>query len=235
MTKRLIAECLGTFWLVLGGCGAAVFAAGFPGVGIGFAGVALAFGLTVLTMAFAIGHISGCHLNPAVTVGLTVARRFPLNEAIPYIVVQVVGAAIGAGCVYLIADGAAGFDVVKNGLATNGYGDRSPGHYSLFSCFVCEVVMTFMFLVIILGATVNARRRDLAPTRHRPWSHADPSDQHSDHQHLRKPCAQHRSRLVRGRRRPATALAVLGGTADRWRARRYRLPRNRRRSGVAAI
>jgi aquaporin Z len=163
MTKRLIAECLGTFWLVLGGCGAAVFAAGFPGFGIGFAGVALAFGLTVLTMAFAIGHISGCHLNPAVTVGLTVARRFPASEAIPYIVVQVIGAVIGAGCVYLIADGVTGFDVVKNGLATNGYGDRSPGHYSLMSGFVCEVVMTFMFLVIILGATDKRAPAGFAP------------------------------------------------------------------------
>jgi aquaporin Z len=163
MTKRLMAECLGTFWLVLGGCGAAVFAAGFPGFGIGFAGVALAFGLTVLTMAFAIGHISGCHLNPAVTVGLTVARRFPASEAIPYIVVQVVGAVIGAACVYLIADGVAGFDVVKNGLATNGYGARSPGHYSLLSGFVCEVVMTFMFLVIILGATDKRAPAGFAP------------------------------------------------------------------------
>jgi aquaporin Z len=163
MTKRLMAECLGTFWLVLGGCGSAVLAAGFPGFGIGFLGVALAFGLTVLTMAFAIGHISGCHLNPAVTIGLTVARRFPASEAIPYIVVQVVGAAIGAGCLYLIASGAVGFDVVKNGLATNGFGDRSPGKYSMMSGFVTEVVMTFMFLIVILGATDKRAPAGFAP------------------------------------------------------------------------
>jgi aquaporin Z len=163
MSKRLMAECLGTFWLVLGGCGSAVLAAGFPGFGIGFAGVALAFGLTVLTMAFAIGHISGCHLNPAVTVGLTVARRFPVSEAVPYIVAQVIGATIGAACVYLIANGVVGFDVVKNGLATNGYGDRSPGKYNLMSGFVTEVVMTFMFLAIILGATDKRAPAGFAP------------------------------------------------------------------------
>ena len=158
-----MAECLGTFWLVLGGCGSAVLAAGFPGLGIGFAGVALAFGLTVLTMAYAIGHISGCHLNPAITVGLTVAGRFPASQALPHIVAQVIGAIIGAGCLYLIASGQAGFDVVKSGFATNGFGDRSPGKYSMLACFICEAVMTFMFLIVILGATDRRAPAGFAP------------------------------------------------------------------------
>jgi aquaporin Z len=163
MMKPLMAECLGTFWLVLGGCGSAVLAAGFPGLGIGFAGVALAFGLTVLTMAYAIGHISGCHLNPAVTVGLTVAGRFPASQAIPHIAAQVIGATIGAGCLYLIATGQVGFDVVKSGFATNGFGDRSPGKYSMMAGFICEAVMTFMFLIVILGATDKRAPAGFAP------------------------------------------------------------------------
>ena len=163
MTKKLMAEWLGTFWLVLGGCGSAVLAAGFPGFGIGFAGVALAFGLTVLTMAYAIGHISGCHLNPAVTVGLAVARRFPASEVVPYIAAQLIGAAIGAACLYLIATGQPGFDVIKSGFATNGFGDRSPGKYSMMAGFICEAVMTFMFIVIILGATDKRAPAGFAP------------------------------------------------------------------------
>src|ERR1700729_653014 len=142
LSKRALAEFFGTFWLVLGGCGSAVLAAGFPQLGIGFAGVALAFGLTVLTMAFAIGHISGCHLNPAVSVGLTVAGRFPTRDLVPYIAAQVAGAILGAFVLSLIASGKPGFDLVAGGFATNGYDGRSPGHYSMLAAFICEVVMT---------------------------------------------------------------------------------------------
>jgi len=150
--KRLAAEFLGTAWLVLGGCGAAVLAAAFPNVGIGLLGVSLAFGLTVLTMAFAIGHISGCHLNPAVSLGLCVGGRFPARELPPYVAAQVIGGAAGAAILYLIASGQAGFDV-SGGFASNGYADHSPGHYSLQAAAVTEVVMTFAFLFVILGAT----------------------------------------------------------------------------------
>ena len=151
-SKKLFAEFFGTFWLVLGGCGSAVLAAGFPDVGIGLLGVAFAFGLTVLTMVYAIGHISGCHLNPAVTIGLWAGGRIKVNEVFPYIISQVLGGIAGAGVLYLIASGQAGFDV-NSGLASNGYGEHSPGGYSLLSGFVTEVVMTFFFLMIILGAT----------------------------------------------------------------------------------
>src|ERR1700678_2168161 len=140
LSKRCFAEFIGTFWLVFGGCGSAVLAAGFPGLGIGFAGVALAFGLTLLTMAFAIGHISGCHLNPAVSLGLVVGGRFKAVELVPYWIAQVLGAVAGAGILYLIASGASGFDL-SGGLASNGYAEHSPGGYSLLSCFICEVVM----------------------------------------------------------------------------------------------
>lgn len=152
ISRRATAEFIGTFWLVLGGCGSAVLAAAFPNVGIGFAGVALAFGLTVLTMAFAIGHVSGCHLNPAVTVGLVTAKRFPASELLPYVIAQVAGAIAGAGVLYVIASGKAGFSL-SAGFAANGYGEHSPGGYTLAAALVCEVVMTFMFLMIILGAT----------------------------------------------------------------------------------
>ena len=162
LTNRLAAEFVGTFWLVLGGCGSAVLAAAFPNVGIGLLGVALAFGLTVLTMAFAIGHISGCHLNPAVTIGLVVGGRFKSSEAIPYMIAQVVGAVVAAAVLYLIASGKAGFDLA-GGLASNGYAEHSPGGYSLLSCFVTEVVMTFMFLMIILGATDERAPAGFAP------------------------------------------------------------------------
>src|SRR5262244_3702286 len=163
MGNRLGAEFIGTFWLVLGGCGSAVLAAAFPHVGIGLLGVALAFGLTVLTMAFAIGHISGCHLNPAVSFGLWAVNRFPASELVPYIIAQVLGAIAGAFVVYLIASGKAGFDVVQSGLASNGYGAHSPGGYSLSSGFVSEVVMTYMFLLIILGATDPRAPAGFAP------------------------------------------------------------------------
>lgn len=152
LMNRAGAEFIGTFWLVLGGCGSAVLAAAFPNVGIGLLGVAFAFGLTVLTMVYAIGHISGAHLNPAVSIGLAVGGRFKSSELAPYIIAQVLGAFLAALVLYVIASGKAGFDL-SGGLAANGYGAHSPGGYSLLSCFVTEVVMTFMFLMIILGAT----------------------------------------------------------------------------------
>ena len=160
--QRAAAELVGTFWLVLGGCGSAVLAAAIPGFGIGFLGVSLAFGLTVLTMAFAIGHISGCHLNPAVSVGLTVGGRFKASELPAYIVAQVVGAALAAGTLYVIASGKAGFSTA-GGLASNGYGLHSPGQYSMAAGFLTEVVMTGMFLFVIMGATDERAPKGLAP------------------------------------------------------------------------
>lgn len=162
LTNRLAAEFLGTLWLVLGGCGSAVLAAAFPDVGIGLLGVALAFGLTVLTMAYAIGHISGCHLNPAVSVGLVVGGRFPASELLPYLIVQVLGGIAGAGILYLIASGNPGFDV-SGGMASNGYGEHSPGGFALSSGAVSEIVMTFMFLMIILGSTDSRAPAGMAP------------------------------------------------------------------------
>ena len=160
--KAYGAEFFGTFWLVLGGCGSAVLAAAFPQLGIGLLGVSLAFGLTVLTMAFAIGHISGCHLNPAVTVGLCASGRFPVSRLLPYIVAQVAGAVAAGAVLYVIASGKAGFDVSK-GFAANGYGAHSPGHYSLLAALITEVVMTMMFLIVILGATDERAPWGLAP------------------------------------------------------------------------
>jgi aquaporin Z len=160
--NKLSAEFLGTFWLVFGGCGSAVLAAAFPEVGIGLHGVSLAFGLTVLTMAYAIGHVSGCHLNPAVTLGLVVGGRHPASQAAPYIGAQVAGAIAGAGVLYVIASGAAGFDLA-GGFASNGYGEHSPGGYSLMAGFVAELVCTFMFLMIILGATDSRAPAGFAP------------------------------------------------------------------------
>ena len=151
MANRFMAELFGTFWLTFGGCGSAVLAAAFPEVGIGLLGVSFAFGLSLLTMAYTIGHVSGCHINPAVSVGLAAAGRFPAKEVLPYAVAQVVGAALGAGVLYVIASGKAGFEL--GGLASNGYGEHSPGGYSLAAALLCEVVMTFMFLTIILGST----------------------------------------------------------------------------------
>jgi len=163
LPKRMFAEGIGTFWLVFGGCGAAVLAAGVPDVGIGFVGVSLAFGLTVLTMAFAIGHISGCHLNPAVTLGLVVAKRFPAAEMIQYWVAQVVGACAAAGVLFVIASGQEGWSAVETGFASNGFGENSPGEYSLLAALVAEVVLTAMFLLIILGATDARVPKGLAP------------------------------------------------------------------------
>ncbi len=160
--KKYVAESFGTFWLVLGGCGSAVLAAAFPDVGIGLLGVALAFGLTVLTMAFAIGHISGCHLNPAVSVGLWAGGRFPANQLLPYIVAQVLGAIVAGGVLLVIASGQAGFDVAA-GFASNGFGAHSPGGYSLLAALVTEIVMTMMFLLVIMGATDKRAPQGLAP------------------------------------------------------------------------
>jgi len=162
LAKRSIAEFLGTFWLVFGGCGSAVLAAAFPQLGIGFHGVALAFGLTVLTMAYAIGHISGCHLNPAVSLGLVAGRRFPTAELLPYVIAQVLGGLLGAGVLYVIASGKPGFDL-SSGFAANGYAAHSPGGYSLVSCFIAEVVLTFFFLMIIMGATDRRAPSGFAP------------------------------------------------------------------------
>jgi len=162
LSKRSLAEFIGTFWLVFGGCGSAVLAAAFPSLGIGFLGVALAFGLTVLTMAFAIGHISGCHLNPAVSVGLVVGKRFPFKELWAYVAAQLAGAIVASGVLYVIASGRAGFDL-SGGFASNGYGAHSPGGYSLVACLVAEVVLTFMFLMIILGATDRRAPQGFAP------------------------------------------------------------------------
>ena len=160
--RKLSAEAIGTLWLTLGGCGSAVIAAAFPQVGIGLLGVSLAFGLTVVTMAYAIGHVSGCHLNPAVTVGLAAGGRFPTGQVAPYIAAQVIGGIAGAAVLYVIASGAAGFDVAK-GFASNGYAEHSPGKYSLVACFVTEVVMTAMFLFIIMGATHGKAPAGFAP------------------------------------------------------------------------
>lgn len=161
--NKYIAECFGTFWLVLGGCGSAVLAAAFPDVGIGLLGVSFAFGLTVLTMAYAIGHISGCHLNPAVSIGLWAGGRFEAKELVPYIIAQVLGGLIAGGVLYVIASGQVGFDAAASGFASNGYGEHSPGQYSLTAALVTEVVMTMAFLVIILGATDKRAPQGFAP------------------------------------------------------------------------
>jgi aquaporin Z len=162
LSKRAIAEFFGTFWLVFGGCGSAVLAAAFPQLGIGFVGVAFAFGLTVLTMAYAIGHISGCHLNPAVSIGLVVGKRFPASELLPYIVAQVVGAIAASGVLYLIASGKPEF-TLAGGFASNGYAAHSPGGYSLMACFLAEVVLTCFFLLVILGSTDERAPKGFAP------------------------------------------------------------------------
>jgi aquaporin Z len=161
--KQYGAEFFGTFWLVLGGCGSAVLAAAFPEVGIGLLGVSLAFGLTVLTMAFAIGHISGCHLNPAISVGLCVGGRFPAKQLAPYIIAQVIGAIAAGGVLFVIASGQEGFSAVTSGFASNGYGEHSPGGYSMVSALVCEIVMTAMFLLVIMGATDKRAPAGFAP------------------------------------------------------------------------
>lgn len=161
-TQKYVAEAIGTFWLTFAGCGSAVIAAGFPQVGIGLLGVSLAFGLSVVTMAYAIGHISGAHLNPAVTLGLAAGGRFPAGQVLPYIVAQVIGAIVASAVLYMIASGAAGFDLAK-GFASNGYGEHSPGHYNLVACLISEVVMTMVFLFIIMGSTHGKAPAGFAP------------------------------------------------------------------------
>jgi aquaporin Z len=226
--RKLAAEAIGTFWLTFGGCGSAVLASAFPQVGIGLLGVSLAFGLTVLTMAYSIGHISGCHLNPAVTLGLAAGGRFPANQVIAYIVAQVIGAVIGAAVLYLIASGKAGFSLA-GGFASNGYGDHSPGKYGLGACLIAEVVLTMMFLFIIMGSTHGKAPAGFAPIAiglgltHSP-------DQHSGDQHLGQSGAQHRTGAVRGRLGLGAALAFLDCAAHRRRGRRVDVPLAQRRA-----
>ena len=208
--KAYAAEFLGTFWLVLGGCGSAVLAAAFPDVGIGLLGVSLAFGLTVLTMAFAIGHISGCHLNPAVSIGLWAGGRFPAGKLLPYIVAQVLGGIVAGGVLYLIASGTGGLRGLARGFASNGYGEHSPGGYSLVAALVTEVVMTLMFLVVILGATDRRAPPGFAPIAIGLAPHADPPDQHPRHEHLGEPGAQHRRRRCSSAAGPSRSSGCSG-------------------------
>ena len=216
LSKRCFAEFLGTFWLVFGGCGSAVLAAAFPNLGIGFAGVALAFGLTLLTMAFTIGPISGCHINPAVSVGLVVGRRFPVSELLPYVVAQVLGAIVGSATLYVIARGKEGFSL-SGGFASNGYGVHSPDGYSLVACFVAEVVLTMFFLLVIFGLHRRPCSQGICSYRHRPVSYPHPLDFHSRHKHFRKPGAQYGTCSLRRRVGGSAAMAVL----DRPHHRRY--------------
>ena len=220
LMKRAVAELVGTFWLVLGGCGSAVLAAAFPGLGIGFAGVALAFGLTVVTMAYALGPISGGHFNPAVSVGLAVARRFPPASCRRTSIAQLIGGILAAAVLYVIASGSPAFDV-SAGFASNGYGDHSPGGYSLAAGLVCEVVMTCGFLVVILGATDSACPCGAGAAGHRPGPHPHPPGQHPGHQHLREPGPLDRRGALRGRLGAGTAVGLLGG-AHRGRGHRRR-------------
>ena len=223
-SKAYAAEAIGTFWLTFGGCGSAVIAAGFPQVGIGLLGVALAFGLTVVTMAYAIGHVSGCHLNPAVTVGLLAGGRFPAGQVIPYVVAQVIGAIAAAALLYAIAKGAPGFDLAK-GFATNGYGEHSPGHYDLMSALIMEVVMTMVFLFVIMGSTHGKAPAGFAPLAiglaltliHLVSIPVD--------QHVGQSGAQYGAGVDRRRRGIGPALGLLGCAARRrrsWRSGSYR-------------
>ena len=222
VASKLTAEFIGTFWLVLGGCGSAVLAAAFPDVGIGLLGVSLAFGLTVLSGAYALGPISGGHFNPAVSVGLCVGGRFPAALLLPYVAAQVIGGLCGAGVLYIIASGNADFSLA-GGFASNGYGAHSPGGIFASAGLVCEVVMTFMFLVDHPRRNTQTRANRIRRSRDRPGTHADPSDQHPGDEHLGQSCAQHRHRAVCGRLGRSTALAVLDGAVDRRRTRRLRI------------
>jgi aquaporin Z len=223
-SKRLAAEFIGTLWLVLGGCGSAVLAAAFPNVGIGLHGVSVAFGLTVLTMAYAVGHISGCHLNPAVSFGLWAGKRFPTSDLVPYIIAQVLGAIAGAFVIYLIATGKPGFDVVQSGFAANGYGAHSPGGYSLFAAFVCVIVMTYMFLIVILGFHPRASACGVCWSRHRSCVDAHPFDQHPRDQYLGESGQKYRSSNLCRRLGSPPTLAFLGCANHRCHPRRMDLP-----------
>ena len=222
MGPKLLAEFIGTFWLVLGGCGSAVLAAAFPGVGIGLLGVSLAFGLTVLTGAYALGPISGGHFNPAVSVGLWAGGRFPANQLLSYIIAQVFGAIVGAGVLYLIASGKADFSLA-GGFASNGYGEHSPGQYSLLAGIVSEVVMTFMFLIVILGATHQRAPAGAAGLAIGLALTLDPPRQHSGDEYVGQPCAQHRAGHLRGRLGAPATLGLLGRAHRGGRDRRLRL------------
>ena len=216
---KFFAELIGTFWLVFAGCGSAVLAARFPEVGIGLAGVALAFGLSVLTMAYAIGHISGCHLNPAVTVGLTAGGRFPVGQVLPYVVAQVLGAIVAAYLLFAIASGAPGFDL-SQGFAANGFGDHSPGKYSLFSGFLSEVILTMMFLFIIMGATHGKAPvgfAGLAIGLGLTLIHLIGIPRH---ERLREPGTKHWACSRRGRMGYSATLALLAGPHSRRHSRR---------------
>ena len=206
--NKLVAEFIGTLWLVLGGCGSAVLAAAFPELGIGFAGVAIAFGLTVLTMVYAIGHISGCHLNPAVSIGLWIGGRFDKKELLPYIIAQVLGGIAGAGILFLIASGKAGFEI--GGFAANGYGEHSPGGYSMLSALVTEIVMTFMFLIIILGATHSKAPKGFAGISNRFGINPYSFNKHSCNKHIGKSCEKYKSGNIRRRLGIEPIMAVLG-------------------------
>ncbi len=223
MVRRAAAEAVGTFWLVFGGCGSAVIAAAFPEVGIGLLGVSLAFGLTVLTMAYSLGHISGCHLNPAVTVGLWIGGRFPGRDIPWYVVAQVVGATVAAIVLLMIASGAPGFDLQSSGLAQNGYGSESPGGYAMASGLIAEVVLTAGFLIVILGSTDSRAPAGLRPNRHRPRADADPPGQHPDHQHIGEPGAKHRAGAARRRAGDRAAVVLLAGADNRRADRRAAL------------
>ena len=220
--KRSLAELLGTFWLVFGGCGSAVLAAAFPDVGIGLVGVSLAFGLTVVTMAYAVGYISGGHFNPAVTIGLVVSGRAKAQDLVPYIVAQLIGAILAAWVLSVIASGN-GTDAIAGGLASNGFADHSPGGYSQGAALLIEVLMTFFFLLIILGCTDERAPAGHGAAGHRPGAHAHPPGEHSRHQHFGEPGAQHRPRADGWRLGPAAAVVVLGGAHPRSRARGWRV------------
>ena len=228
MFSKLSAEFIGTFWLVLGGCGSAVLAAAFPAVGIGLLGVSLAFGLTVLSGAYALGPISGGHFNPAVSVGLWAGGRFPAALLLPYTVAQVLGGIAGAAVLYFIASGRADFSLA-GGFASNGYGAHSPGEYSLAAGLVCEVVMTFMFLIVILGTTHKRAPAGFAGLAIGLAPHTDPSDQHPGDEHLGQSGAQYGDRGVRWRVGTSAALVVLACAGDRRRNRRLRVQGSFRR------
>ena len=224
ISKRLAAEFIGTLWLVLGGCGSAVLAAAFPELGIGFYGVALAFGLTVLTMAYAVGHISGCHLNPAVSFGLWAGKRFPTSDLFPYIIAQVLGAIAGAFVLYLIATGKAGFDLVQSGFAANGYEAHSPGGYSLFAALGLRDCDDLYVSHCYLGFHPRASACGVCRYRHRSCVDPHPFDQHPRDQYLRQSGQKHRSGDLCRRLGPLSALALLVGANHRCRPRGMDLP-----------